>query len=274
MGPTPATKASAYNSELTPSLAGPPTTFRLRQIAKDCLATIPKVPTTEQGPLHHILGICYAERGIFDEALRHFNAAYAIMSSKISYLNAVSALTDLGRAHDALARVMKVANDGLDFMVLLRLSGIFASMGQINDARNALEDAAEQASTAFDHFRVATVAADMGLHVEACEMFARAIAIDMRKPLGDARAIDFIIGAPDELKGCLRYHGARSLQASIQKMMDGADELLAYHRILAKLAHDVEPLPETISDAQEVFDSMTPLRLRANRAVMHGGDHG
>jgi tetratricopeptide (TPR) repeat protein len=269
-------KAEGFAQELAYCLEGPPSTFRLHQIARDCELAVSKVgPNDKQAALHQVAGVARAYMGQFKEALAHFNAATAInVRFPGVHHNAAFVLGRLGRDQDALDRLVKgIDIEGADVPQLTLLAEVLARLGQRGDAVAALEDAAEKAKSWLDHFTVAEGSADLELHVDACEMFARALSIRLRKPLGNARAIDFIRAAPEELKGCLRYPGSKALQGSVELMDAHGDELLAHHGVLGRLP-DGKPPTEAIEEAREVFEAMAPFRARATRAALGAGGDG
>lgn len=270
MAPVPVTKAHEYIKELEPTLKGPLSTVRLQAIQADCWATLAKVTLSQKAELHHIRGACLYELGEFQDAFFHFSSAYQIKPTlTVACLNTALALIQLGRFHEALDWISRTTDQEIDLATLTALSTVLTQLEQTEDARAALEASANMARTAMDHFRVAVVAADLDLHVDACEMFARALAIELHKPLGNVNALEFISNAPEALKGCLRYRGTENLSKSIEEMVVNGSEILRHHEILKAISIGSDSFSQAQTHAAiEVFEWMAPYRARANDAVL------
>lgn len=269
MSPAPAEKVVEYEHDLALHLGGPPSEFRLAQIMRDCEAEIARAADPGLlARLHLAAGVACGRRRKHSAALDHYNLCLRYAPQQpIALYNSTLMLLWLDRVDDALDRVVRLmAHDEDGAASLALFATVLGRAGQSIDALEMFEEAAAKAVTAVDHLQVALAAAHLELHAEACEMFARAIAIELKEPLGEDRAIEVILRAPESVKGCLRYDGAEDLQRSIQVI---SGELMSREE-------DAVPwceLPEGADeDARRVYAAMAPLRARANRAVL--GHHG
>jgi tetratricopeptide (TPR) repeat protein len=288
VGAMPATKISDYIDELHGSqMVGPLSEFRLRQMVKAFEAALgsanPEFAGDNRLAILGAAGIARYHLGNFDKALAHYNEIRVTEPRyRDNYHNIAFALTALGRYSDAIETLMMA--DPTSVRTLLHFANVLSRMGQMEDARDALEDAIQKyviqrdatADTKFDHhftdfdlhFWCAMIAAQIGTHVEACEFFARAICDQLGRRLAvDVRAIDFINSAPESAKRCLGFKHAAALVGSIYEMSVHGDQLLEWHSALMSLPKGEAQGEEYYEHVRELYEEMAPLRARAMESV-------
>jgi tetratricopeptide (TPR) repeat protein len=275
-GGMPASKIAEYVDELRSSRPeGPPSEFRLRRIVKDLESAIPKFHGADRRALLGTASIACHHLGQFDKSLAHFNQIRAMFpDDKDNYNNIAWAQMALGRYTDAFDALTKA--DVTEPQTLLGFATVLSYMGNLDDARKAFEDAVVARTDPrfmFEyHFWCAIAAARLGSHVEACELFARALSHYMNQPLGDIRAIDFINNAPDSAKGSLGYRDAQGLVKSIQELTEHGDALLKLHNTLSSLPQYHEPDSDYYERAHDIYVAMAPFRERALASVVEADD--
>jgi hypothetical protein len=216
---------------------------------------------------------------MYQRALDHFNTIASIEPRYRSINRNIGlTLVFLDRDDDAMGRFIRAwdieapQDEEIRFLLLVDFVGILAKTGRLREATEAFEEAASMAKLPMQYFWTANAASDIDMHPEACELFARALSVEMRKPLGEQRATDFIRAAPERLMGCLRYAGADIVMRSVELVEANEHELLECRAILSKIQVDgASPSPEYMEDAQAVYEAMAPFRTRASR-VAFGGD--
>lgn len=274
--PMPALEVNRFLAEVGDSFV-PIHETRLRWLVAKGNQLAQKVPAgdfDQAAQVWSLIGLARGRLGDQEEALRCHRAALRLRPQSASYANNVGAsLIETGAHAEGIDfLVQSYENGGRESVATLaNLAEAFDALGQRDDAMDALREAARviDVTDPSDVYGLCQGAAVLELDDDAVELYARALALRARKPIGDAAALDFIASiAPDHPDELRMTPGGRHVLASLER----ARRLLVVRQCLAGVSV-ARGVASEASDRStlEILHATSPWRSEATAAALGAG---
>lgn len=267
-------KLQEYN-DLLVDVSRPIPEIKLTRILLDLQGMVDRVDHATAGEIFALIGACYLRLKRSDKALDAYKLALQRLREPTEMRamvlsNRAAALLRLGRYQEAANSCIESARipSGYEPINLANLAEALDRLGDRSAALEVFQEAIATANLAnANHcFGMAYQAAELGLDLEAVELFARFIAQERKMDLGKQSAIDIIRAVRDEDDGALEDMPA--LRDAIRRVMAMEDEVAR----LASLRGETETDDKAATaDAMDVYEATLGLR---EAALVQTNDHG